>query len=68
MQWSHERPIQTGFFWFRDSKRGVHEQVVEVETVPKMGLVAQKELFFDGELLSTAPKTCEWAGPIQRPE
>lgn len=67
MHWTHDRPTEPGWFWFRDFKRGLSEQVVEVELVPKMGFIAQKELCFDGELVNGTPKTSEWAGPIQAP-
>lgn len=67
MEWTHARPTQTGFYWFRDTKRGFPPQLVEVVEVKKMGFAAQKELWFDDELVSQTAKTAQWAGPIPFP-
>lgn len=52
----------------RDRRRGFVEEVVEIESVPKMGLVSQKELCVDGVIVASSPKTVEWAGPIAPPQ
>ena len=68
MKWSNAPPTESGWFWFRDHKRGFPAQVVEIESIARMGLIRQDELQFDGELVKSAPKTSEWAGPISPPD
>lgn len=68
MTWSCQKPTSPGYFWRRDRKHGWAEEVVEVESRKKMGILNRPELHADDEPISSCSATMEWAGPISKPQ
>lgn len=66
MIWTHEKPTQPGWYWWRNTGLSV----VGRTQVCKVSIYKGKyrAMFIDGERPLVADLAGEWAGPIEEPE